>query len=44
MIFHHVNPCKFGGIEGKKIKTTNLNKHDYTLGARWTHLEQMISV
>lgn len=45
MIFHHSNPCKFKGIEGEKtIKTANLNKHDYTLGARWSHLEQMSSV
>lgn len=32
------------GYRRKKIKTTNLNKHDYTLGARWTHLEQMSSI
>lgn len=44
MIFHHANPCKFRGIEGKKTKTTNLNKPDYTLGTKWTHVEQMSSV
>lgn len=32
------------GYRWEKIKTTNLNKHDYTLGARWTHLEQMSSI
>lgn len=32
------------GHRGEKIKTTNLNKHDYTVGARWTHLEQMSSI
>lgn len=38
MIFHHANPCKFRGIEKKKA---NLNKPEYTLGTKWTHVEQM---
>lgn len=44
MIFHHANPCKFRGIGGKKVKTTNLNKPDYTFGTKWTRVEQMSSV
>lgn len=36
MIFHHANPCKFRGIEGGKI-----NKPEYTLGTKWTYVEQM---
>lgn len=47
MIFHHANPCKFRGIEKKKqhkkrkTKTTNLNKPEYTLGTKWTRVEQL---
>lgn len=44
MIFHHAHPCKFKGIEGEKNQNHNLNKSDYTLGTKWTHVEQMSSV
>lgn len=34
MILHHADPCKFRGI-GK-----NKNKPEYTLGTKWTFIEQ----